>query len=252
MKKRSKIEVQIRDALSEILILSLKSREKSALLYSVFCLCQLIDKTGQSGLKRKDLLEHQEDLGWGNTSWREISEKLSSLHIFEIDSENCIQIERRFKEYLSDICIKVERYWKFISGLYSKGKRFKDGIQDEIEKGVHLFNEGFYFECHEFLEEVWKKEKGKEKSFLQGLIHSAVAFYHLEYKNYGGSASYLKRGYRRLKEFEPVFLGVDVEAFLADIGSYSELLEKSGFDNFELLKSMIPKIGLIERIPNYT
>jgi predicted metal-dependent hydrolase len=137
--------------------------------------------------------------------------------------------------------------------LYSRGEEFKDGIEGEIKRGILLFNEGFYFECHEFLEEVWRKEKGKEKSFLHGLIHSAVAFYHMEYRNYEGAASYLKRGYHRLKGFEPVFLGVDVETFLADIGDYLGLIEKSGFnDNLELFKSAIPKIKLMERTMNCT
>lgn len=246
MKTRSNIEIQIRNALSEVLILSLKSCEKSALLYSVFCFCRLVKEKEQSNVKLTDLLEHQEDMGWGRIGWKEISEELSSLDIFEVDSENSIQIGRQFTNYLPDICIRVERYWKFISDLYSRGEKFKDGIEGEIKKGVLLFNEGFYFECHEFLEGAWRKEKGKEKSFLQGLIHSAVAFYHMEYKNYVGAASYLKRCCFRLNEFKPAFLSVDVETFLADMWDYVGLLEKSSFDNLEILKSTVPMIRLMQ------
>ncbi|MGE5445389.1 MAG: DUF309 domain-containing protein [Ignavibacteriales bacterium] len=246
MKKRSNIEIKIRNALSGILILSLKCSEESALLYLIFRFCQFIDKKGKSKVRLTDLLEHRENMDWVRLSWAEISEKLSSLHIFEIDSDNRIRIERRFENFLPYICIRVKRYWEFISDLYSRREEFKCGIEGEIKKGILLFNEGFYFECHEFLEEVWRKEEGKEKSFLHGLIYSAVAFYHMEYKNYGGAASYIKRGYSRLKEFEPVFLGVDVETFLADMGNYLGFLEKSGFDNIDLLKSAAPKIGLME------
>jgi len=245
MKKRSNIEIQIRNALSEVLILSLKSCEKSALLYSVFCFCRLIKGKEGSKVELADLLEHQEDMGRVRLSWKEISEELSSLAIVEMDSENSIKIGRQFTNYLPDICIRVERYWKFISSLYSRGGKFKDGIEGEIKKGILLFNEGLYFECHEFLEGVWRKEKGKEKSFLQGLIHSAVAFYHMEYKNYGGAASYLKRGCLRLNEFKPAFLSVDVETFLADMLNYLGLLEKSSFDNFGILKSLVPMIRLM-------
>jgi uncharacterized protein len=246
MKKRSNIEIQIRNALSEVLILSLKAREKSALLHSVFCFCRLVKGKEQSEVKLADLLEHQEDMGRVRLSWKEISEGFSSLAIVEMDSENFIQIGRQFTNYLPDICIRVERYWKFISGLYSRGVTFKDGIEGEIKKGILVFNEGLYFECHEFLEEAWRKEKGEEKSFLQGLIYSAVAFYHVEYKNYGGAARYLKMGCLRLEEFKPTFLSVDVETFLADMWDYAGLLEKSSFDDLEILKSAIPIIKLME------
>jgi uncharacterized protein len=243
---RSNIEVQIRNTLSEVLILSLKCSEKSALLYLVFCFCRLVEERGGNRVKLTDLLECQENIDWLQLSWKEISDELSSLRIFEVNSENYIQIESRLRKYLTDICGKVERYWNFISGLYSKREGFKNGIEGEIKKGVLLFNEGFYFECHEFLEEGWRREKGKEKFFLQGLIHAAVALYHLEYENYKGTASYLRRSYRRLKEFESVFLGVDVKTFLAEIEDYLRSLEKSGPNNLQFLKSEIPKIRLIE------
>ncbi len=245
--KRSKIEIQIRNILSEILILSLKFTNESALLYLTFRFCQFIREEGKDRVRLTDLLKYQKDLGWVQIVYEEILEKLDSLRIFEIDSENCIQIGRQFKDYLSYMCIRIGRYWKFISDLYSEGERFKDGIEGDIKKGILLFNEGFYFECHEFLEEVWRKKKGREKAFLQVLVHSAVAFYHMEYKNYKGVVSYLKRVYLRLKEFEPIFLGVDVEAFLADIGNYLGLIEeRSKLGNTEPLKSMSPRIRLIE------
>ncbi|MER3447467.1 MAG: hypothetical protein C4291_11795 [Candidatus Dadabacteria bacterium] len=245
MKKRGRIEIKIRNALSGILILSLKFSEESVLLYLILRFCWLIKEKGR--IRLTDLLELQGNIiGWVRLGCGEILEKLNSLHIFEIDSEGYIQIEGQFRDYLSDMCIRVGRYWKFISDLYSKGEKFKDGIEGDIKKGILLFNEGFYFECHEFLEEVWRKKKGREKAFLRGLIHSAVAFYHLEYGNYGGAASYLNRVYLGLKGFKPVFLRVDVGAFLCDIGNYLGLIEKSGFDDLEILKSAIPKIGLIE------
>ncbi|GEM_PF-854552 len=244
MKKRSSIEIKIRNALSEILILSLKCSEESVLLYLIFRFCQFVDKKGK--IRLTDLLEHRENIDWVRLNWAEISEKLSSLHIFEIDSENCIRIERRFENFLPYICIRVKRYWEFISDLYSRGEEFKCGIEGEIKRGILLFNEGFYFECHEFLEEVWRKEKGKERSFLHGLIHSAVAFYHMEHKNYRGAVSYIKRGYIRLQGFEPVFLGVDIKTFLADMGNYLVFLEKSSSNNVDPLKSAVPKIGLME------
>jgi hypothetical protein len=166
--------------------------------------------------------------------------------IFEMDSGNYIKIKSRFERHLRRICIKSRQYWNFVSSLYSNEGGFKSGIEGEVKKAVLLFNEGFYFECHEFLEEVWRKEKGREKEFLKGLIHAAVAFYHLEYENYKGTINYLRRSYKRLKEFEPVFLGVDIKNFLAELESYLKYLEKSGAYSLEFSKSAIPRIRLVE------
>ncbi|MGH7909542.1 MAG: DUF309 domain-containing protein [Thermodesulfobacteriota bacterium] len=163
-----------------------------------------------------------------------------------MDSEDHIQINSRFERHLRVICNKSRPYWNFFSSLYSKKEGFKVGIEGEIKKGVLLFNEGFYFECHEFLEEIWRKENGREKEFLKGLIHAAVAFYHLEYENYKGTVNYLRRSYKRLKEFEPVFMDVDIKTFLADVESYLRDLEKPGTHKYEFLMSRIPRIRLIE------
>ncbi|MGH2348985.1 MAG: DUF309 domain-containing protein, partial [bacterium] len=39
---------------------------------------------------------------------------------------------------------------------------------DPVRIGVLLFNEGLYFECHEWLEAAWKRTAGPEKNFLHG------------------------------------------------------------------------------------
>jgi hypothetical protein len=257
MRKRSKEEIEIRNVLSEVLILSLKSREKSALLYLIFLYCRFISIKDERGrgdpasrpyeiVNLKDLLKNSEGIGWLQSDPKEAYDELSSLGMFEIDSENRIQPERSFQGRISGICSRVSKYWSFISSLYSGGEEFSQGIQGDIKKGVLLFNEGFYFECHEFLEEVWKREKGKEKSFLKGLIHASVAFYHLEYDNLKGTVNYLKRSLKRLKGFEPAFLGVDVKTFTIQMEDYLRSLEASGPDVPESLKNSIPKIRFAE------
>ncbi len=243
MRRRSKIEVEIRNTLSEFLILSLKAREMSAALYIIFRFCQFMKEKSKNRIRLTELLNHEKDILWLQHNREGVSKGLNFHTIFEIDSENYIKLKSRFERQLSGICNKSRLYWDFISSLYSKKEAFKVGIVGEIKKGVLLFNGGFYFECHEFLEELWKKEKGREKEFLKGLIHSAVAFYHLEYENYKGTVNYLRRSYKRLKEFEPIFLDVDVRAFLSDVDNFLKSFEKSGSGN---LKEAIPKIRMVK------
>lgn len=246
MKKRGKEEVEIRNTLSEVLIHSLKSSEKSGLLCLIFRYCQSVTIKGRKRIKLRDLVKSKEDINWLRFSWKEVSDELGLLSIFEVDSEGYVQLKRRFQSHFPRICSKVGEYWSFISNLYSRGEEFSKQVQGDVKKGILLFNEGFYFECHEFLEEVWKGAKGKEKTFLKGLIHAAVAFYHLEYENLKGVVTYLKRSHLRLKEFAPAFLGVDIKAFIDQIEVYLRLLETLGSGDTHSIKSAVPKIRFIE------
>lgn len=58
---------------------------------------------------------------------------------------------------------------------------------EELEAARRLFDAGRYFECHEFLEEVWRRSEGDEKVFLQGLIQAAAA---LHKRAGGGTVGY--------------------------------------------------------------
>lgn len=57
----------------------------------------------------------------------------------------------------------------------------------ELEAAARLFDAGRYFECHELLEEVWRRSEGAEKLFLQGLIQAAAAYHK---RAQGGLAGY--------------------------------------------------------------
>ncbi|MEM4311690.1 MAG: DUF309 domain-containing protein [Nitrososphaerales archaeon] len=72
----------------------------------------------------------------------------------------------------------------------------------------NLFNQERYWEVHEVLEEVWKKEKGNKKALLQGLILVASALVHYQRNEKEVGISMLKRALEKLnnssygKEYE--------------------------------------------------
>ncbi len=58
-----------------------------------------------------------------------------------------------------------------------------------------------YFECHEILEEEWKKESRPAwQNVWEGLIKVAVSLYHQRRGNYGGSGRLMKKAIQLLKE----------------------------------------------------
>jgi uncharacterized protein len=50
-----------------------------------------------------------------------------------------------------------------------------------LKQSVELFNEQRYWECHETLEQIWRREsKGPEKDAQQGIILAASALVHFQ------------------------------------------------------------------------
>ncbi len=70
----------------------------------------------------------------------------------------------------------------------------------ELRKGIELYNQREFFECHEVLEDQWRRETSDLKDLYQAIIKIAVGFYHAERKNYVGAVKVLRRG---LKQIEP-------------------------------------------------
>ena len=46
---------------------------------------------------------------------------------------------------------------------------------DDFEFGVDLFNAGYYWEAHVYLEKLWAEAQGEDRAFLQGLIQLAAS-----------------------------------------------------------------------------
>ena len=83
---------------------------------------------------------------------------------------------------------------------------------DAVVRGTALFNSGLFFECHEFLEGVWKSTTGAAKNFYHGIVQIAAAFYHLEKGNLHGARTLLGKGLRHLDPYPSVYQGVTLGA----------------------------------------
>ena len=86
--------------------------------------------------------------------------------------------------------------------------------RERFREGISLFNRGEFFECHEVLEAVWMEVSGGQKTFLQGLIQIAVAFYHLRRGTFIGSSRLLRAGLEKLSQGAESPEIADLEALL--------------------------------------
>jgi predicted metal-dependent hydrolase len=90
-------------------------------------------------------------------------------------------------------------------------------FSDDLSKFWSLWRQEKFWACHEALEEVWKRESEPRRSFLNGLIHGAVAVFQHRRGNFNGAARQLTRARVKLERHQPACEGVEISAFLAGI-----------------------------------
>ena len=113
-------------------------------------------------------------------------------------------------------------------------------------KGIWLFNQGEFFDCHDCLEELWIAESSSSRAFYQGLIQAAVVLYHLENGNTRGAQRLLESCRRHLAPYRPVYLGLDVDGLLGDVTRclLEALRVAERGENLIVDRAFLPKIRL--------
>ena len=100
--------------------------------------------------------------------------------------------------------------------------RLEDEERRAFVKGVDEFNRGYFFECHDTLEEMWTGVRGPSRDFFQGLIQVSVAFYHLGNGNAAGAPSMLERALKRFAKYPGRYFGFDLDGHRAELRAWLE------------------------------
>ena len=91
------------------------------------------------------------------------------------------------------------------------------------------------------------QEPRRVRFLYQGILQVGVGFYHLQNGNWRGATGLLRNGSARLREFEPVTLGVDVAKLVRESERCLLELEELGrqrIDEFD--RSGVPKVEWAE------
>ncbi len=118
-----------------------------------------------------------------------------------------------------------------------------DGV---LQKSVLLFNHHLFFEVHEVLEPHWMHAQGEIKTFLQGLIQTAVAFYHLGRGNLAGARSLLHEGLIKIAPHSPAWLGVELQDFIAGLEKCQHVIAGLSLETHKQFSpATIPRMRLV-------
>jgi predicted metal-dependent hydrolase len=97
-----------------------------------------------------------------------------------------------------------------------------------LARGVELFSQRRFYECHDTLEELWSGVRGPSRGFFQGLIQAAVGFYHLENGNRAGARRLFDRALARLEGYPDRYAGVDAGPLRAPLVRFRDALAAGG------------------------
>jgi uncharacterized protein len=91
---------------------------------------------------------------------------------------------------------------------------------EKIQPGIKLFNDGYYWECHEELEDLWLDDRGDDARLVYWvIIQVATSLYHFQNSNRVGAMGMLEKSLDKLRRME----GKHVE---------TSWLEKIGWSTF--------------------
>ena len=103
-------------------------------------------------------------------------------------------------------------------------------VEAKYEAGLELLRGGEWFAAHEELELAWRAADREERDFFQGLVHVVVAWYQAGRDNRPGCERQLEKAARRLGPFAPGHQGVDVAAFLIQVGAARKRVAAGSLD----------------------
>jgi len=92
---------------------------------------------------------------------------------------------------------------------------------------IDLFNHQYYWEVHEVLEKIWLKigKTSPEGVFIQGIIQLSVAMLKKKQLNKNGVKRLADKALPKILSQHGVYLGIDIENFLANFNRFLELEE---------------------------
>jgi len=113
-------------------------------------------------------------------------------------------------------------------------------MDERFYRGLEEFNGERFFEAHEVLEDLWHEYRESDRTFIQGLIQIAAAFYHLQSRNLKGAASQFTKGNEKLTHFLPAYKDVLVAKLLDDVRENLQRIQQA--TNSSLGAITYPKI----------
>lgn len=100
--------------------------------------------------------------------------------------------DETYAGYIKD---RLERYTRVFEQISA------NGINDAKIRVLIIWNQGLFFEVHDFLENLWQQTSNDERQALKGLIQAAGVYIHLQFNHRQAAERLAIKSSERLKKY---------------------------------------------------
>jgi hypothetical protein len=129
--------------------------------------------------------------------------------------------------FFAELPVVIEKYARRIdqAALHSTCDEL---LSAKALHGLELFNQGEYFEAHEWLEHAWNEDHSLGRDLYRGVLQAAVAYLHIQRGNYAGAMKLFLRMRQWLDGLPAECRGVQVQQLRQDVEAARVCLEQLG------------------------
>ena len=160
------------------------------------------------------------------------------------------------KEMGADTVVARSRFSSAMPDLIRQNSRGKDKaaleetcalpLADLARQGIEMFNNGHYYECHDFLEEAWMADESAGRDLYRGILQVGIAYYQIDRGNYRGALKMLLRVRQWLDPLPAICRQVNIARLREDVERVQQALEKLGPEEFSAIdRALFRPIELI-------
>src|SRR6266704_1075308 len=103
---------------------------------------------------------------------------------------------------------------------------------DDLYRAIEEFNDGYFFESHETLEDLWMVTPWPERQLFQGIIQLAAAFVHYARCEYPGILKLLDAAIEKVSQFTPEAFSIETAALVESMRQARDEFERLGEARF--------------------
>lgn len=115
---------------------------------------------------------------------------------------------------------------------------------EDVIQGIQTFNQGKYFEAHEYFEDAWRDPPDDSREFYRALLHLSGGYYRLTQDRSEAARKFFIRALAWIEHFSIPYLGIDTAAITAQLQILIDAID-SGKSSRSLLNEHAFQIPMI-------
>ena len=102
----------------------------------------------------------------------------------------------------------------------------KNPLPKSFHRGLRAFNQGEFYEAHEYFESAWRQTPGEEREFFRAFLHMSGGFFRLTQNRPAAAKKFFAHAQKWFSGFEEQHHGFDVAQILRQLEHLMVLIDQ--------------------------